>query len=61
MRASALEARLARLEGAATAGDKITVRPLSDAPAHLRQAHSFVQSLGGGRVIIWADEADMRV
>jgi hypothetical protein len=55
-----VEGRLAKLEEAATFGERFVVRPLSDAPAHLRQRQSFVQTIAAGHLILWADNADLR-
>jgi hypothetical protein len=55
-----LEARIARLEEAATGGERIQPRPITDAPAYLRQPQSFTQPLGMGRTILWLDDADIR-
>jgi len=55
-----IEPRIGRLEEAAIGGERVQIRPLTDAPAHLRQAHSFVQATAPGRVILWLDAADGR-
>ena len=54
------EARITRLEEAATGGERIQVRSLNEAPVHLRQTQSFLQPAVHGRVILWLDGQDAR-